>query len=163
MSRGVRTPTELRNLLNVGYKTAEGWMQTVRDNWSKSLSDERVNWRREKLYQEADEVARVAWLDAMVAETSSERNMCLKIVIEANKRKASLCGLDKLELKLDARVETHQTIDVVASVEADFGLAPGALESIGREAAILLSKPAENVIEAEADEILQIEAVAGAE
>jgi len=141
LGRGVRSPSELRKLLDINYRTAENWIAQVRSRWAQSLSDERINWRREKLFTEADEVARIAWLDVMTADTASERSTSLKIVLEANKRKASLCGLDKLEIKLDAKVKTTTTVDMVQRVEHTFGLAPGALETIGRDAAQLISVP----------------------
>lgn len=149
MARGVSTPSQMRGLLGVGYKTAERWMATIRERWSAGLADERVNLRRERLYREADSVAEVAWMDAMQAESVQERVASLKVVLEANKRKASLCGLDKMEIKLESNVKQQVNVDVVASVETSFGLAPGALEKIGRDAALLLSAPAAEVVEAE--------------
>ena len=141
LSRGVSSPSQLRNVLGIGYRTAERWITEVRKRWAAGLTDERVNWRRETLYHEADEVARYAWRQTAAAATATEKASLMKVVLMANARKASLTGLDTMEIKVrqDVRVET--TIDVVARVETDLGLAPGALESIGRQAAVLLSKP----------------------
>ena len=154
MARGVSTPSQMRGVLGVGYKTAERWMNTIKEKWSAGLADNRVNLRRERLYREADSVAEVAWMDAMQAETVQERTMSLKVVLEANKRKASLCGLDKMEIKLESNVKQQVSVDVVASVETSFGLAPGALEKIGRDAALLLSAPP--VVEAEVEDVESI-------
>mgnify|MGYP003132056342 CR=1 FL=1 len=148
LSRGISNPSQLRNVLGIGYKTAERWLALVKEKWTATIDDDRVNWRRERLYREADAVAQVAWMDAMQAESVQERTSCFKVVIEANKRKASLCGLDKMELKIESNVKQHIAVDVVASVETDFGLAPGALSQIGRDAALLMSAP---VIDAEVE------------
>ena len=150
LSRGVKTPGELKRLLGIGHRTAERWLEMVHAQWAASLDDERVNYRREALYREADAVARVAWSDALNADTAQARSVSLKLVIEANKRKASLTGLDRLEVKIDSRIEQQINVDVVASVEADFGLAPGALEQIGRDASLLLSRP--EIIDIEGEE-----------
>ena len=140
MGRGVYTPGQLQRVLGVGYKTANRWLTTVRKRWSASLTRERQDWRREKLYNEAEAVARAAWLDALTtAQTASEKASLYKVVLMANQRKAALTGLDSFEVRVEARVTSHQLIDVVSRVEQEHGLAPGALEAIGRDAAQLLS------------------------
>lgn len=139
MGRGVRTPSEMRKLLGVGYKTAKNWMGEVQRRWSSGLSDDLINWRRESLYSEADAVARAAWLESRVAETASERASLFKVILMANQRKASLTGLDGIEVKIKKEVQTTTMVDLVARVETEHGLAPGALEAIGRQAARALS------------------------
>jgi len=155
MGRGVQTPSAMRSVLGIGYRTASNWMGEVRRRWASGLSDELVNHRRESLYAEADEVARQSWLEAMNAETPSEKASLFKVVLMANQRKAALTGLDALEVRIHKRVESRSTIELVASVEQQHGLAPGALEQLGRNAAILMSPgqqlPAPEIIEVEAE------------
>ena len=139
MGRGVRTPSQLRKCLGIGYKTAENWLKTVQVRWRDGLTDDRINWRRESLYSEADQVARAAWAETMTANTPTEKASLLKIVLLANQRKAALTGLEGLEIKIRKEITTHTTVDLVARVETEHGLAPGALESIGRQAAKALS------------------------
>ena len=143
MGRGVRTPSELRKLIGVGYRTAKNWMDEVQSRWTAGLTDDLVNWRRESLYSEADAIARAAWLESRVAETPSEKASLFKVVLMANQRKASLTGLDGIEVKIRKEVTTTAMVDLVARVETEHGLAPGALEQIGRQAALALSKPSE--------------------
>jgi hypothetical protein len=100
--------------------------------------------RREALYHEADEVARAAWRTAMSAETPSEKASLYKVLLMANARKASLTGLDDITVRIQKQVEQHTTVQLVARVEADHGLAPGALEALGRSAARLLSAPTQD-------------------
>jgi hypothetical protein len=139
MGRGVRTPSELRKLLGVGYRTAQNWMAEVRKRWSTGLSDDLINWRRETLYSEADAIARAAWVESRLADTPSEKASLFKVVLMANQRKASLTGLDGIEIKIKKEVTTTTMVDLVARVETQHGLAPGALEAIGRNAAKALS------------------------
>jgi len=141
MSRGVNTPSKLRRLLGVHFRTAKNWMAIVHERWALGLSDDLVNIRRESLYNEADEVARAAWTTAMSAETPSEKASLYKVMLMANARKAALTGLDTLEVRVNKRVETHTTVQLVQRVETEHGLAPGALEALGRSAARLLSAP----------------------
>ncbi len=144
MSRGVDTPSKIRRLLGVHFRTARNWLTEVRTRWARGLSDELLNVRREALYHEADEVARAAWRTAMTAETASEKASLYKVLLMANQRKASLTGLDDITVRVHKQVEQHTTVQLVARVEADHGLAPGALEALGRSAARLLSLPAED-------------------
>jgi hypothetical protein len=143
MARGVKTPSHLRRLLGLNFRTAKNWMDEVEALWARGVSDELLNVRRESLYNEADEVAKEAWRAAMVAETASAKASLLKVLLMANQRKASLTGLDSIEVRVNKRVEQHTTVELVARVEQDHGLAPGALEALGRSAARLLSAPAE--------------------
>ena len=153
MGRGVRTPTELKKLVGVSHKTAARWMGEIQKRWTRGLTDDRINWRRETLYGEADSVARAAWADAMAADvTPSQRAALYKIVLLANQRKASLTGLDVMEVRVKKEVRHHTIVDMVARVETEHGLAPGALGAIGRQAAKALSGGA-----------LQLPAAAGAE
>ena len=166
MGRGVRTPSELRKLLGVGYKTAKRWMDTVQQRWSSGLSDDLINWRRESLYSEADAVARAAWLESRLAETPSERASLFKVILRANQRKASLTGLDGIEVKIKKEVQTTTMLDLVARVETQHGLAPGALEAIGRNAARALSGGLELpdqalVLDAPSQELLEEPAAPG--
>ena len=141
IGRGVTRPGELGKLLGVKHSTASRWLDVVRKRWAAGLSAERLNWRRERLYTEAEEVARYAWQQAIDEPRTASKAQLLRIVIEANKRKAALCGLDSQVVDIKTTIEAHTTIDVVARVEADLDLAPGALEAIGRQAALLLSSP----------------------
>ncbi len=96
--------------------------------------------RRERLYTEADQVARTAWREAMAEGTTpSEKAALFKVILLANQRKATLTGLDTLEVRVNKRIDQHSTIELVARVEMEHGLAPGALETVGRAAARLLS------------------------
>ena len=139
MGRGVATPYAMRRILDVPYRTAKRWMDAVRERWANGLTDERMNWRRESLYAEADEVARVAWVNALAADTPTEKASLFKVVLMANTRKAALVGLDRIDIKIDAKIDSRAVINVVQRVEADFGLAPGALEAIGKQAAKMIS------------------------
>ena len=143
MSRGVRRHHVMARLTGMRAPAAKRLMGLVAKEWSESMPQALLNQRRENLYREAEEVSRLAWTAAMNNENPTIRLSYLKTVLEANKRKASIVGLDRVELQIDARVQSHETIDVVSKVEQRFSLAPGALESIGKSAALLLSRPDE--------------------
>ncbi len=138
--RGVHVPNRMGKLLGISPSTAKRLMGMVKTRWKRGLSTERINWRREALYAEAEEIARMAWQEALEAATSKERLDALKVVLTYNQRRASLCGLDKLEVKLEAKVEKRLTANLVAVVEERHNLPSGALAVIGKQLAMTISK-----------------------
>ena len=161
MARGCDTPHKIRKLLGVHWRTASNWISEVQGRWARGLSDELINVRREALYCEADEVAKAAWRTAAEAETASERAGLFKVILMANQRKAALTGLDAIEVRVNKTIEQRTTVELVQRVAQEHGLAPGALEALGRPAAKLLSAPAMDpgdVLDAHELEALTVEA-----
>ncbi len=149
MGRGVESVTEMERVTGLGYPTCRKYMDLVQEKWSETMSREEQQWRREKLFNEADRVAREAWNQALVCDHPGQKASLLKVVLTANQRKSSLCGLDQIEINVNSKIETNTTIDVVSQVEEDLQLRPGALEDLGRQAALLFSQKPDPVVEAE--------------
>ena len=65
----------------------------------------------------------------------------LKAILAANKRKATLSGLDTIQIKAEIKHEANSTttVNVVHSVEDSFGLEAGALEMLGTNLAKLMN------------------------
>jgi hypothetical protein len=141
MTRGLEKPADLQRLTGLAYTTCARYVEQIREKWSATMAAEEQQWRRERLYYEAERVAREGWDNALAADNPTAKAAFLKVVLAANQRKASLCGLDKVEIRLDAKIETAATLDVVSHVEQEFQLAPGALKMLGKEAALMFSKP----------------------
>lgn len=141
MARGCNTAYQLRDLTGVRYETAQRWMKEIRHKWANEMNLDVLHGRREGLYREADQVARIAWIDALACSDDNANGKVgfLKLVIEANKRKAALCGFDDLEIRVSGEIRHRPATDVVQKVEQDLKLAPGALETIGKRASLLLS------------------------
>ncbi len=138
--RGVHSAYRLAKLVGTSPAAAKRLQSLVQKRWQQGLTTERVNWRREALYSEAEEVARMAWQEALEADTTKERLDAMKLVLSANQRRASLCGLDKLEVNVEAKVENKLTANLVAVVEERHNLPAGALASIGQNLAIAISR-----------------------
>ena len=158
MARGCGTAYQLVKLTGIRHETAQRWMKEVRHKWANEMNLDVLHGRREALYREADQVARIAWADALSCsdENANGRVGFLKLVIEANKRKAALCGFDDLEIRVSGEIKHRPATDVVQKVEQDLKLAPGALETIGKRAALLLSG---RLPDEDEDEIIEAEAV----
>lgn len=140
MTRGVEKISEMEKITGLAYPTCRKYMGEIREKWSETMSREEQQWRREKLYNEAERVAREAWHQALLTDHAGQKASLLKVVLNANQRKAALAGLDQIEINVNSKIETKTTFDVVSQVEADLQLRPGALEDLGKQAALLFSK-----------------------
>lgn len=140
MGRGIQSTHRIAKLTGVAYASAKRWMGVVEARWAEGLDRERLNIRREVLYSEADGIAAQAFKDALdMTHEPKERAAFMRVVLEANRRKAALNGLDSQTLQVVSNRTVNANVNIVAKVEADMGLKSGALGNIGRDAAILLS------------------------
>jgi len=105
--------------------------------------------RREALYWEADAVAREAFRRSFDEHHAPSKVGYLRIVLEANRRKANLCGLDSIHLNVQTKTEITTSIDIAADIEHKFSLPPGALEAIGKGTAQAISIQALEILEGE--------------
>lgn len=149
MGRGLESVGEMERVTGLGYPTCRKYMDLVQEKWSETMSREEQQWRREKLFNEADRVAREAWEQSLLCEHPGQKASLLKVVLTANQRKSALCGLDQIEINVNSKIQTNTTIDVVSKVEEDYQLRPGALADLGRQAALLFSKKPDPVVDVE--------------
>ena len=144
MSRGAKTCRELVRLLGLDSRTAKRYHNLVCDKWAEAYDVSRVNLRREQLYREAELASQVAWEVVNEGQLEDDNKMVidgLKAILAANKRKATLSGLDTIQIKAEIKHEANSTttVNVVHSVEDSFGLEAGALEMLGTNLAKLMN------------------------
>ena len=58
MLMGIDRPSHLAKTTGLTFHTAKRWMQEIKDGWAGTLTEEELNIRRERLYQEAESLAR---------------------------------------------------------------------------------------------------------
>ena len=142
MGRGVSSSTMMARLIGVTQPTAARWMKAVRRKWAEGMSKGGLNWRREALYHEANEIAKLAWASALGTNNEVHRAKFMELVLKANDRKGRLCGLDNMRVEVLNKIESTTVIDVVHQVEASFELPAGALEALGKAASLALTDAA---------------------
>ncbi len=151
VARGVRNPTQLRRLTGLTWDTCRSYLEEVKMHQALQLdSVGELEARREALFWEADAVAKEAFRRSFEEEHSGSRVGYLRLVLEANKRKASLCGLDSINLNVETKHQISASIDVVAEVAEKLNIPAEAFEKIGRDTALALSN---QIIEIENQEI----------
>tara|TARA_A100001388_G_scaffold255278_1_gene219634 strand:- start:1991 stop:2623 length:633 start_codon:yes stop_codon:yes gene_type:complete len=140
MARGVRNPTQLRRLTGLTWDTCKSYIDEVQMRQAFQLdSVGELETRRENLFWEADAVAKEAFRRSFEEEHAASRVGYLRLVLEANKRKAALCGLDSVNLNVETRHKISASIDIVSDVAQKLNLPIDALEKIGRDTALALS------------------------
>jgi len=160
LGRGVDSPARMSRLTRITPATCAKLIDEVKTRWAKGVSARELNWRREGLYREADEVARHAWDSAeecRIAGDHKEQGQMLKIVLASNARKAKLIGADTMAVQIRAEVTAIAGVDIVAQVEADYGLAAGALEKLGRHASVMFSEAAKKRLDEVEDDALDVD------
>lgn len=158
MARGVRNPTQLRRLTGLTWDTCRNYIEESKMHQALQLdSVGELETRRENLFWEADAVAKEAFRRSFEEEHAASRVGYLRIVLEANKRKSALCGLDSVNLNVETRHKISASVDIVSDVAQKLNLPIDAFEQIGRETALAISNQLlenENeIIEAEISEI----------
>ena len=158
MARGVRNPTQLRRLTGLTWETCRNYIEESKMHQALQLdSVGELETRRENLFWEADAVAKEAFRRSFEEEHAASRVGYLRIVLEANKRKSALCGLDSVNLNVETRHKISASVDIVSDVAQKLNLPIDAFEQIGRETALAISNQLlenENeIIEAEISEI----------
>jgi hypothetical protein len=152
MARGVRNPTQLRRLVGLTWDTCKAYMDEVRMHQALQLDTVgELEARREALFWEADAVAKEAFRRSFEEEHSASKVGYLRLVLESNKRKSALLGLENnVNLNIETRHKISASIDIVADVAAKLNLPVDAFEKIGRDTALAISN---QVLEIENQEI----------
>ena len=160
LGRGVDSMRRMSRLTLITPKACGSLMDEVKKRWAEGVTSKELNWRREQLFREADEVARQAW-DG-VAEARDDGNIkaqgdMLRIVLAANSRKSKLIGADTAVVQIRASIEAKVGIDLIAQVEADYGLVAGGLEKLGKAASQMFSEASRARITAEEQEAIDVD------
>ncbi len=149
MARGVDTPARIARLLHIQIHVVRKWMDDVGAVWKRKITADEIALRRAALWQEAAEVGRQAMRQAMATPNHQAKARYLKVVLEANARKAKLYGLDT------ERVDVEHTVKAVTGdlspeeFTAKYGLNPELFVALGRQAAKGLSVAATRTIDAQ--------------
>ena len=139
MGRGVLRVSQMSMLVNRAPSITTKAMERVHKKWTATVTDTTVNWRRERLYQEAEYVGRLAWQKALEADDGGEAAAMLRLVLAANQRKSSLTGLDHIKLEVKETKTLDAKVSITAKAEAALDLAPGALAMVGQSLAKAMS------------------------
>ena len=114
MKEGVLTPYRISKLTGLTLPAAEDFVQNIRKHWSRALKATEINFRREELYQECERIKRRCWDLFEYAVEDREKRAYLQMVLDAGKRQATLCGMDKINMELITEVKHKDEQDMIS-------------------------------------------------
>ena len=112
----------IADITGLSFSTTSKLIDELKIRWSKTLTPAQANSRREALYQECERIKALAWDEVQVNDKDNIAYM--KLIIEAQKRQATECGLDKLEIAIEQITTEKKELAIDASPEtlAQIGL-----------------------------------------
>ncbi len=137
LSYGWNRPTLIAKWGGPSIMTWSRYTTEIRERWAQSLRPASRGHRREKLYREAEAVAAECWRrlhDQKKPPGHRDAAGLLRVVLDANKRRAALIGADEgveapsMVLNVDA---STKTVNVVQVVMDRFGITREDLEAAG--------------------------------
>jgi hypothetical protein len=119
---GVHRIFAIADITGLSFSTTSKLIDELKIRWSKTLTPAQANSRREALYQECERIKALAWDEVQVND--KDKIAYMKLIIEAQKRQATLCGLDKLEIAIEQITTEKKELAIDASPEtlAQIGL-----------------------------------------
>lgn len=105
----------ISDITGISFATVQKLVDELKIRWSKTLTPAQANSRREALYQECERIKALAWDEVQVND--KDKISYMKLILEAQKRQATLCGLDKLEISVEQITTEKKELAIDASPE----------------------------------------------
>ena len=103
----------IADIIGIHFTTTQRLIDELKIRWSKTLTPAQANSRREALYQECERIKALAWDEVQVND--KDKVAYMKLILEAQKRQATLCGLDKLEISVEQITTEKKELAIDAS------------------------------------------------
>lgn len=107
MLRGYDRPTEVAQLLDIAYNTAQEYIEIVKTRWELQGDPIKRESARTELVKKAEEVIKEAWLLKSNARNTMEKVSALRTILYAIERLTKLYSFDV----------NHQNLPVIMSLE----------------------------------------------
>lgn len=106
MLRGIDSPTEVSELLNISFNTAKTYIALIRERWSDSSDVDKLQFKRQELIRKTEEIIKESWELKKSARNTLEAVGALRTALMAIERLEKLQGLDSLPLPTEKSTET---------------------------------------------------------
>jgi hypothetical protein len=136
MGRGILSIKELAIITGLHPRAVYVIVENIKAAWAKTLTTGQVNIRREKLYYEADRVSEEAWNMYNDPDASlASKAVAMKLILDANKRKGSLIGAERIEVQVDTNTEENNKVpaEIERDLEKRMGVSEGFLSALGKQ------------------------------
>lgn len=107
MLRGVDSPTDIANSLNVSYNTAKSYIELIKERWASSYRLDELQAKRQELIRKTEEIVKEAWVLRTTAKNNLEATGALRTALMAIERLEKLQGVSSLPLPLEKPKSTQ--------------------------------------------------------
>ncbi len=105
--RGVESPTDISESLNISYNTAKTYISLIKSRWSNTSTIDQLQTRRQELIRKTEAVISEAWKLKDNAKNTLEAVGALRTALMGIERLGKLQGIDELPLPTEKPRETQ--------------------------------------------------------
>lgn len=99
--RGINSPTDVAESLNVSFNTAKAYISLVQERWALSSNVDELQLKRLELIKKTEEIIKEAWILRNTAKNNLEASSALRVALAAIERLERLQGIDSLPLPIE--------------------------------------------------------------
>jgi len=96
MVRGVDSPTDISEELNVSYNSAKSYVAIIRERWADSQTIEEIDTTRRELIKKTEAVIAEGWKLKNEAKNVADATNALRVILAAVERLQRLYGVDEM-------------------------------------------------------------------
>lgn len=105
--RGIESPTDVADSLQVSFNTAKSYISLVRERWATYSSVDELQAKRQELIRKTEEIIKEAWMLRSTAKNNLEAVEALRTALIAIERLEKLQGINSLPLPIEKPRETQ--------------------------------------------------------
>lgn len=107
MLRGMDSPTDISDSLNISYNTAKSYIALVKERWATFSSVDELQAKRQELIRKTEEIIKESWVLRTTAKNNLEAVGALRTALIAIERLEKLQGINSLPLPIEKPIETQ--------------------------------------------------------
>lgn len=124
IQRGVNGSIQIVELTGLSNATVRTLLNELKESWSKSLSPNIINVRREQIYLEAERVKEFCWNSIRNSDSEAMQLKYLQLILAAGQRQSSLIGAERPQAQ-------EQVVGAEEKKEESINLSEDQLRAIG--------------------------------
>lgn len=105
--RGIDSPTDVADSLQVSFNTAKSYISLVRERWATYSSVDELQAKRQELIRKTEKIIKEAWMPRSTAKNNLEAVGALRTALIAIERLEKLQGINSLPLPIEKPRETQ--------------------------------------------------------
>ncbi len=101
MLRGIDSPTDISDTLNISYNTAKSYISLIRERWACLSTVDELQAKRQELIRKTEEIVKESWELKKTARNNLEAVGALRTALMAIERLERLQGISSLPLPIE--------------------------------------------------------------